>query len=145
MNEINNKLLRILFYADLNPLRVILAISELMWAISLIWPGSTMSREAYRVLWSIWPYDEAWGVLFLFTGVSQLYIVLSNCLHTKCARMFAGYNAALWAFVSTSMYIGIYPPPAGTSSGVAMAAASAWVFVRTGWIPQGGRRRAGDQ
>ena len=145
MNEINNKLLRILFYADLNPLRIILAISELAWAVALLWPGCTMSRQTYQVLWSVWPYDEAWGMLFLFTGIAQAYLVLTDNLHTGCARLFAGYNAALWAFVSCSLFMGVYPPPAGTSSGIAMAFASAWVFLRTGWVPNGGRRRAGDK
>jgi hypothetical protein len=118
-----------LFDTDLVASRVILAMAEFIWALLLMWPGETFSRPTYSLMSHVMS-EESWSLVFLLTAVSQTTIVLAEFFHSTFARVFAGWNAALWLFVVTSMLLSVYPPPAAISGEIALAAAAFWIWVR---------------
>jgi hypothetical protein len=136
------KFLQTLIYADLSPIRVVLGISELLWAASLLWPGDTFDRGTYQNLQAFIPIEEVWGVIWLITGLTQFYLIYSGKYHTVFSLIFAAFNSILWWFVVVSMYVVFWPPAAAISGELAVAFAAAWVFVRSGWTPLGGKHNA---
>lgn len=133
------RLLRMAFYSDLNPIRIILALSEMIYAVAFFWPGETITRQPYHHMRYIMSTDEAWGLLFLTSAVLQSYILLSAKYHSHFAVTFAFLNATLWWVASLTIYTALYPPAAGMSGEIALAMGATWVFSRSGWTPVGGR------
>lgn len=126
-----NKLLSIAILSDSTSVRFVLAVAEIIWAISLLWPGDTFDRPTYDAMASVMA-EEWWGLLFLGTGIVQIYFVMLGRYHTCKATAFAAWNSFLWWFVVLGMYASVYPPPAGISGELALAFAASWVLCKTG-------------
>lgn len=139
-NNTKLRLLKIAFYSELHATRVLLSIAELLWAFTLFMPGDTFSRPTYAIMAHTLPSEELWGLIWLFSGVTQMYIVFSGHYHERPAVMFAGFNSILWWFVTISMYLSVSPLPAAISGEAALSLGAAWVWARSGWIPCGARR-----
>lgn len=135
------RLIKIIFYSDLHATRLILSFAEALWAATLLWPGSTFGRPTYLVMGRVMP-EEAWGLIFALSAVTQLSIVIRCDYHSTFATLFAGWNSVLWSFVVVAMYMSVTPPPAAISGETALAMAAGWVWVRSGLRLDGGR--AGD-
>ena len=120
---------RALFDSDLVITRLLLGFSELLWAILLAWPGHTFDRPTYHFMAHVMS-EEAWAFVFLFSGLTQIFIVGTEGFHGLFARYFAGWNAALWVFIVTSMLASVYPPPAAISGEIVLALAAVWIWVR---------------
>lgn len=128
-----------LFDTNLTAVRLSLALSELIWALMLLWAGDTFSRPTYLLMQHVMR-EEAWAVLFMISGVMQITIVAQEDYHSRFARYFAGYNAALWVFVVVSMLLAVYPPPAAISAEVTSALFATWIWVRPYILAEGMRR-----
>ena len=113
-------------------IRLTLAIGEFCWAIMLLWPGDTFSRPTYNHM-KLVMNEEMWGLLFLWSGVTQVSIVMINCLQDKFARIFSGWNAVLWCYVVWSMVASVYPPPAAIGGEFAIACSALWLVFRP-WL-----------
>jgi hypothetical protein len=135
------RVLRIAFYGNQHSARFLLATAETIWFISLIWPGETFGRPTYSVMSQIAP-ELAWAAIFLATAICQWHIFLNGNYHTRLSVVFSGWNMTLWWFISVSMYLSVYPPPAAISGELALAFGASWVYVRSGYGHKG--RRAGD-
>ena len=123
--------LRTIFFAgSLHSARVILAVAEMLWAISLFWPGETFGRPTYHIM-SMVADEILWGYVFFCSSMIQWCIVVGNNLSGKVAMWFAAWNSSLWLFVCGSMYLSVYPPPAAISGEAALALAAVWIFLRT--------------
>lgn len=109
--------------------RLMLAASEFLWGILLLWPGELFSRPTYKVMSHVMP-EEAWALVFLATGMLQLSIVIQNDFHGKFAQYFAGWNFVLWWFVVVGMFLSVSPPPAAISGEAVLAIASFWIWLR---------------
>lgn len=133
------KLLRLAFFSDLHGARFTLALAEFIWAVSLLWPGDTFDRPTYLVMKHVIPSEEVWGLIWLFSAMTQFYILISGKYHDKPSVIFAGFNSILWWFATISMYMSVYPPPAAISGEAALSVAAAWIYIRSGWIPIGSR------
>ena len=120
---------RILFEDQFVGTRLILALSEFTWAILLLWPGDSFSRPTYSVMAKVMP-EEAWGFVFLASGVTQLSIVLREDFYCALARYFAAWNAALWVYVVISMLLSVSPPPAAVSGEIVLAMAATWIWIK---------------
>lgn len=118
-----------IFRTDLIGTRFTLGLAELIWAFTLFWPGNTFDRPTYEVMSHI-VNEEAWGLIFLLSGVTQMTIALHGNVDHWFSRIFAGWNAALWVYIVISMYFSVYPPPAAISGETALALASVWIWVR---------------
>lgn len=129
MNKLVNPLSRALFDSDLIVSRLTLALSELFWAMMLAWPGDTFGRPTYTGMAYIMS-EEWWALLFIISATIQISIVIKDNLHGRCARAFAGWNAALWLFVVTSMLASVYPPPAAISAEIAVTFSACWIWIR---------------
>ena len=127
---------RALFDTDLVASRIILAMAEFLWAILLLWPGETFGRPTYKIMSHVMA-EEAWGLVFLMSGVAQITIVLSEIFHSMFAKVFAGWNAMLWVYVVASMLLSVYPPPAAISGEMALAVAATWIWIRPYIIYEG--------
>ena len=136
---LHSRAFRIAFYSDLHGVRFLLAMAELLWSMSLLWPGETFGRPTYTGMSHVMS-EEAWGFLFGFSGMTQLTLVLQEKFHDRFAQMFAAWNSCLWWYVCISMYLSVYPPPAAISGELALAFGASWVFVRTGYVVEGKRR-----
>ena len=120
---------RVLFEEEFAGTRLILALSELMWATLLLWPGDTFGRPTYNHMSQVMS-EEAWGLVFLLSGVTQFTIVLREDFYCAMARYFAAWNAALWVYIVTSMLMSVYPPPAAVSAEIVMAFAAFWIWLK---------------
>lgn len=119
----------LIFDTDLLGTRFTLGLAELIWALTLFWPGNTFDRPTYEVMAHLFS-EEMWGLIFLISGVTQLTIAVSGNVNHWFSRIFAGWNAALWVYVVIAMYFSVYPPPAAISGEAALALASIWIWVR---------------
>lgn len=118
-----------MFNTDMVSARLMLGLSEFVWAVLLLWPGDTFGRPTYAIMAMIMP-EDCWGILFFFTSMMQFGIIASKKYHSREARYFAAYNALLWVFVIISMLKSVYPPPAAISAEIVMALASSWIWFR---------------
>jgi hypothetical protein len=130
MNHAIKSLSRALWDTDLIGIRCTLALSELMWAVMLLWPGDTFTRPTYAHMAMLWN-EEIWALVMLTSAVTQLTIVLQDDLHSRFARYFAAYNAVLWVYIGiVSPLLSVYPPPAAMGGEMALAIASFWIWLR---------------
>lgn len=120
---------RALFDTDMVTSRILLAWAEFWWAGLLLWPGDTFGRPTYAIMAEVMP-EECWGFVFLLTSVMQGAIISKQDFHSREARNFAAFNAALWAFCVLSMLKSVYPPPAAISGEIALATAAVWIWLR---------------
>lgn len=126
-------ILGIAFLSDLVATRIMLAIAELIWAITLFWPGDTFGRPTYAIMNHIFPKEEVWAAIWLFSSMTQFWIVFKRKFHEPVAITFAAFNSIFWWFSVISMYLSVTPPPAAISGETALAVGAAWVWVRSGW------------
>lgn len=138
MPKLCERFLAILFYSDLHGVRVVLGLSELLWAMTLLWPGDTFGRPTYAGMSQVMS-EHAWGLVFLISGLTQFGIVGNGDYHSRFATYFAGWNLALWLYVVMSMYMSVFPPPAAISGEAALTIAAGWVWVRSGYTVKGRR------
>jgi hypothetical protein len=129
---------KVAFYSDLNATRFTLGLAEILWAVTLLWPGETFGRPTYAVMSHVMN-EEAWGLLFLFSGMMQFTLLFQGIYHDKFAVRFAAWNTVLWCYVVASMYLSVSPPPAAISGELALAVAAFWVFIRSGYVITGRR------
>ena len=94
--------LKVAMFSDLHATRFTLGFAELLWAITLLWPGDTFGRPTYTIMAKMWS-EETWGVIFLLSSITQFSILMSMRYHDRFSVIFAGWNAALWIFVVLSM------------------------------------------
>lgn len=130
---------KVFFYSDLNITRFLLGLAEMIWAISLFWPGDTFSRPTYDVMSSL-ASEHFWASTFLLTSLLQFFILFLKQTQTRFAIVFAAWNTLLWWYVCISMYLSVYPPPAAISGELTLAFAASLIFIRSGYIVIGGRR-----
>lgn len=141
--QLLNRAVRIFFYSDLHCIRALLAISEFAWAFALVYWDGVFLRPTYTNMARVMN-EDAWGIVFALSGVTQLIILLSGRYHDRLSVVFAGWNSVLWWFVVTSMYMSVYPPAPGISGELGMAFGALWVFVRSGVGPVGRREADHD-
>ena len=125
----------VMFDTDLVGVRIVLALAELIWSISLLWHGDTFERPTYQHMAAV-ATEEVWAGVFLLTAWVQWSLLLIGdfqCIH---ARVFAAWNSTLWIFVTVSMYLSVYPPPAAISGETALAFAASWILIRP-WVYKG--------
>jgi hypothetical protein len=136
----NNKYIRsfstIIWDSDLIASRLSLALAEFFWSIMLLWPGNSFDRQTYLGMSHVFT-EEAWGLVFLMSGVTQLSILLLNNYHSLFARYFAGWNATLWLFTVSSMLLSVYPPPAAIGGEIALTMAAVWIYIRPYILAEG--------
>ena len=123
------RLAEVLFDTNLVGVRVTLACAEVLWAITLLWPGETFTRETYAMMRTIMN-ESLWGLLFALTAWTQWSLVIIGDFRCRFARYFAAWNALLWLTVTTTLNLSVYPPPAAISGETALALAACWIFAR---------------
>lgn len=129
----SHRFLTLIFHSDLHGVRILLGLSEALWALTLLWPGTTFDRPVYNIMSHIM-VEEAWGLIFLISAITQFGIVYKLDYTSRFSTYFAGWNMSLWMYVVISMYlsIGHSPAPAGVSGDTALALGAAWVWIRSG-------------
>lgn len=128
-DDMTKRLSAAFFDTDLIATRFILAMAEFLWAAMLWWPGDTFGRPTYTIMARVMP-EDAWGLVFALSSVTQVSIVAQGHFCKTYARIFAGWNAALWTYVVVSMLLSVYPPPAAISGEIALMVAATWVWIR---------------
>jgi hypothetical protein len=136
-----NRMLHIAFYGNQHSARFLLALAETIWFITLAWPGDTFGRPTYAMM-SEFASEPVWALMFALTAGCQWSIFFHGHYHCRFAVVFSAWNMLLWWFVSVSMYLSVYPPPAAISGELALAFGASWVYVRSGSGAIG--RRSGD-
>jgi hypothetical protein len=141
MSKTCDRFLSIIFYSDLHGVRFLLGLAEMLWALTLLWPGETFGRPTYQAMSHVME-ENAWGLIFLVSGITQFSILYKGDYHSRFATYFAGWNMALWLYVVTSTYISVSPPPAAISGEAALAIGAGWIWIRSGYTTTG--RRSSD-
>lgn len=119
----------IIYDRDLSQTRIVLAMSELSWAITCWYPGDTFDRPIYYALNSI-ASENVWGLIFFISAALQLSIVVFSW-HTRFyGRLFAFANFLLWTFVIFSIFTSTTPPLVTMSGELALVAAAFWSWAR---------------
>ena len=131
-NSVYLRLLRIMFYSDLHGTRLVLGLAEFIWFLTLVMPGDTFDRPTYTLMKHFIASEEVWSAIFLFSSVTQIYILATGKYHERPSVIFAGFNSILWWFVTISMYLSVSPMPAAISGECALAFAASWVYVKSG-------------
>lgn len=138
MSSCLKRLKYIALFGNMHSARFTLAVAESIWCLTLFWPGDTFDRPTYHLMSAVSP-EWVWALVFGVSACFQWAILLTGNYHDRLGVTFAAWNAVLWWWVCTSMYLSIYPPPAAISGELALALASTWVFVRSG-VTRPGRR-----
>lgn len=120
---------RATFDSDFIATRITLALAEITWAVMLFWPGDTFARPTYSLM-AILSHELVWAFAFLFSGIAQFSIAVTNSCNTPQAHIFGAWNASLWLVTVGAMLLSVYPPPAAIGGEVALAFASVWIAVR---------------
>lgn len=117
------------FDSDLIATRMTLAMTELLWAVMLFWPGDTFARPTYEIMGTLSP-ELAWACAFLFSGIVQAHIALTGKCGTTWAHAFGVWNAGLWWVTVGAMLLAVYPPPAAIGGEIALALSATWIAIR---------------
>lgn len=139
MNRIVDPLSRAIFDSDLISTRLTLALAEALWCLMLLWPGDTFDRPTYSLMADAAP-EMVWALIFGITSILQFAIVLQDDFHSAWPRVFATWNAGLWAFVVGSMMLSVHPPPAAIGGEAALVVAALWIWARPLLIERGVRK-----
>lgn len=118
----------LIFDSDFIGTRLTLAVAELIWAITLLCPGDSLSNPAYSWMKSI-AAEEVWGLVFLLTAWAQWSLLLIGDFTCHPTRVFAGWNAVLWVVIAA----GSFPPPTTISVEIALALSAVWIWVNP-WV-----------
>ena len=124
-------IIKLMMASDLHVVRLMLGIAELIWAVTLLYPGETFGRPTYFGMQRVMD-ENAWGFLFLASGLFQLGILKWGDYWDGWCIAFSGLNCMLWNFVVLSMYFSVWPPPAAVSGELVLAGMATWLFVRAG-------------
>lgn len=131
---------------DIRPAQVMLGWSSVIWAVMLVWPGDTFTRQTYAVMAEIAP-EPVWAGAFLIVGLIQLYNSFSAVLGGELPAWFSKFDSFLgfvvWAGAVISILVAQSPPPAAIAGEIVMAFAAFWVFVRQD-LPVVQKRRVSD-
>ena len=125
------QLVRCIFLSDPHGIRFLLGFAEILWGVTLIFPGSTFDRPTYSVMREFLS-EDLWAALFLIVGCMQWGILYTQNYHSRYAVIFAAFNTVFWLFLVCAMYAAVSPIPAAISGETALAVGAAWVFLRTG-------------
>lgn len=115
--------------------RFSLSCGELTWGVLLlVWgiPYHLFSRPTYKVMDEMGS-ELGWGILFIWSGLIQLFIVLMGDFHSRGARWFAPLNSALWVITVWGCFYSVSPPPAAMGMEAVAACAATWIVLRE-WI-----------
>lgn len=137
MTKPTRKILGLILYSDLHATRFTLGLAELIWAVSLFWPGDTFGRPTYTAMKHTMISEEIWGCIWLFSALTQWWILYTVRYHQSTSVLFACANSILWWYVTLGMYLSVYPPPAAIGGELALCVAATWIWIRSGWIPKG--------
>jgi hypothetical protein len=124
-------MIRLIIHADIRPTQFWLAWIAFIWAAGLALPGDTFARPVYRFM-NIFGGEMVWMVLWLIHGSALMWTVFRR-VHFAARLMNNMLGLAL--FVGAAMAIfatRTYPFPAGIAPDIVTAAASFWIFIRTG-------------
>ena len=139
MNKLINTLTEVLWDSELTSSRVLLSMGELFWGIMLLWEGETFNRLPYERMSGIME-ENSWAFVFLLSSIIQLYIVMIDKYHSRFSRYFACWTAVLWSYVSVSILLSIYPPPAAIGGELALAISAIWIWIRPYILVEGYKR-----
>lgn len=128
-DDVSKRISKAFFDTDLIASRMILAIAEFLWAAMLWWPGDTFGRPTYAHMSHVMA-EDAWGLIFMLSAVTQVSIIAMGHCNRSYARLFAGWNAALWVYIITSMLLSVYPPPAAIAGEIALMLAAIWIWIK---------------
>lgn len=124
-----DRLSQVFFDGDQVSTRMALFTAEFFWCLLLFWPGDTFDRPTYTVMSSV-ADEHWWGFIFGASALLQLAVVISGDFARPWARVFAMWNAALWVFCTSSMFMSVYPPPAAIGGELALTIAALWIWAR---------------
>lgn len=115
--------------SPLTAARILIFIASILWAVTLLWPYSSMNGSVYAAMFDIFG-DVVWGILFLIISVSQIVSIMVNSCTSRIPLIISCVTLFFWGFVVALAYSTVYPPPAISSGNLAIALVSAWIVVK---------------
>ena len=129
----------IILCSSMKSVRFTIAVSSLIFAILLWWPGTlfTPARGTYRLMSEI-ADENVWGLVFFIHAIASLYTLLFNRYCRIGFVLDALLGAVVWTvatvacFASHWKYGTTYAPPAAMSAEVGVLLAAWWYLAR--WV-----------
>lgn len=126
MSERTYSILLFLTTTNLKPIKLLLALSSLLWCVMLAAPDVTFSRPTYSVMASI-ASENIWAIAF---GVHSVLLIVSLFVKKNTLLFIdALLGSLLWTVAVFCMLFAVYPPPAAISSEISSAVASWWILL----------------
>jgi hypothetical protein len=124
-----NAFSRTLFDTELIMLRILLGLSELFWAILLLWPGNSFAQPYYAHL-NKYIDETQLAAIFIVFAVIQFFIIFTEKFHTKFSHGFAFLSAVLWCVTILSIFFAVYPPPSQIGGEIVLMFGAIWIWLR---------------
>lgn len=115
--------------SNMDALRLVLALSALLWAFLLFLPGDTFTRPTYALMARMAP-EHAWASAFLFQGAAMLWSLVTGTANRTLFVIDAALGCLLWTTSCVAMLFAVFPVPAAISAEIVSAFASWWVMAR---------------
>lgn len=126
--EFKTRVIDVAVLSDSTSVRFVLMMAELIWAITLLWPGETFERPVYAAMAALFN-ENIWGMALLATAFGQLALIIYGRYNNVPSLIFAAWNVLLWWFIVIGMYDSVGPLISGE---VALAIAASWILCKTG-------------
>lgn len=121
-------------YSDTTPTRAMLAMAALLWAVMLAYPGDTFTRPVYRYMAEVAGTNAElkWTIAWAIYGALLMVTIFSSKPRPWWALVVNSMGVMLTSSSVISVFLTLTTPlPASIAPDIVMAAAAAWVLVRT--------------
>lgn len=126
---VRERIIWVTLEANMDALRLVLALSALMWACLLYLPGDTFSRPTYTIMSKLASENE-WATAFMAQGAVMLWSLMRGTANKWLFILDAGLGCVLWTTSCVAMMFSVFPVPAAISAEIISAMASWWVMSR---------------
>lgn len=129
VHQIKRRLKKTLFDSDLLLLGFIFVFADLVWAITLLWPGDVFVSDTYSLMSRLMT-PLGWSMAFMVGASSRVLFWYFRKLHPYFFLV-AGYDALLWISSTLSVIIAVYPPPPSVASAnIILTLMAVWMWIR---------------
>ena len=131
-----HRVLWLFLCADTLPIRALLGVTSLLWALALFLPGDTLVRPVYHymriVAGDAWWSEHVWATAWALHGALLLYRTFADAKGKTFALLLNVFGLMLYFGALVAMFMTrTYPFPAALATDLSLAFAAFWLLIRT--------------
>ncbi|WP_396189877.1 hypothetical protein [Flavobacterium sp.] len=128
--------LTVLIRDSMQPLRLLVALCSLTWAVSLFLPGEAFSEAPYTIMAAIAP-ENLWGMFFLMIGIANWVIVCKGLFLQRTLIVVSFITCLVWTVSISAIFysywieptLNSFFPPTHMASDFWIATTAWWLLV----------------